>query len=607
MPSTPHPDIGVIAPVNESAAWQAADVIIAYLRQLGTEFIFGVPGGAIEPLYNALARSEREGGPRSIVARHECGAAHMADGYWRETGKLGVCCATTGPGATNLITGVACAYQNETPMLVLTAQTALPTFGKGAFQESSCTGIDTVGMFRYCTRYSSLVSHVEQLEHKLVTAIMIATGLPRGPVHLSIPVDVLRSPWTKAPAFDVKILSQRRHVSDDAAIRELWYQIKAAKKIVLLLGAGSSEAMDTLLEFAAQAQIAVITTPDAKGWVNSYHPLYKGVFGFAGHRSAYAAVADPSVDTVLAVGVRFSEWISGGWDQVLMNERLIHIDACADHFTGSPMARLHVQGRIANVFDRLLHLHRVKLRGGGLALASPAKLPAVDYKNARAHAATEAVLGVTLDEEDKCHSAAIPLKPQRLMWHLGQLFPPHTRWFADVGNSTAWLTHYLHPRERRSTARVTGKGTSHVIMDFGPMGWAIGAAVGAALGSRGGPVVCITGDGSFLMNGQEITVAAGARLTIIYIVLNDSALGMVKHGQRLAGAERIGFELPYIDFRALGKAMGIEAYSIRSPRDLLSLDIDALCARNGPALLDVYIDAEEVPPIGARMRVLTSS
>src|SRR5574340_1468484 len=148
----------------EPQPMEAVDLLVAYLEQIGIEYVFGVPGGAIEPLYNALARSARRGGPRPVVARHETGAAFMADGYARETGKIGVCCATSGPGATNLITGVACAYENEIPMLVITGQPSLHLLGRGALQESSGAGIDTVAMFRICTRYSALISHPDQIE-----------------------------------------------------------------------------------------------------------------------------------------------------------------------------------------------------------------------------------------------------------------------------------------------------------------------------------------------------------------------------------------------------------------------------------------------------------
>lgn len=162
---------------------EMGDLLVAYLNQLGVEYVFGVPGGAIEPLYNALARSERNGGVRAVVARHETGAAFMADGYARNTGKLGVCCSTTGPGATNMITGVASAYENNVPMLAITAQTAISTFGKGAIQDSSYTGINTIGLYQHCTRYNTLISHPAQFEQKLSAAIMSAMGSPAGPAR----------------------------------------------------------------------------------------------------------------------------------------------------------------------------------------------------------------------------------------------------------------------------------------------------------------------------------------------------------------------------------------------------------------------------------------
>jgi len=203
------------------------------------------------------------------------------------------------------------------------------------------------------------------------------------------------------------------------------------------------------------------------------------------------------------------------------------------------------------------------------------------------------------------------------MRELSRLFPPNTRFLADAGNSTAWAIHYLQPRDRRVTrqhdydARHAGgkrqkgdAGWLRVLMDFAPMGWAIGAAVGVARGNPACPVVCITGDGSYLMNGQEISVALAEQLTVVFVVLNDSALGMVKHGQRLAGAEPIAFELPSVDFRLQAESMGIPGYVIRSPEDMEALDMAAIISRKGPTLLDVRIDGEEVPPMNLRMKTL---
>ncbi|MDX1250760.1 MAG: hypothetical protein IDH49_00625 [Gammaproteobacteria bacterium] len=191
------------------------------------------------------------------------------------------------------------------------------------------------------------------------------------------------------------------------------------------------------------------------------------------------------------------------------------------------------------------------------------------------------------------------------MYDLARLFPADTRFLADSGNGSYWAIHYLHPFDRRIAGqRLISGGALRGSVSFTPMGWSFGAAVGTALGDKRSTVVCIAGDGSFLMSGQEITVAVAERLPVIYVILNDAALGAIKHGQRLAGAEPVGFELPKVDFAAMARAMGAQAYSIYSPGDLAALDIAALCKRRGPTLLDVYIDPEEVPPMGMRMKSL---
>lgn len=599
----------VSAPVGDMA-----DLLVAYLEQLGVEYVFGVPGGHIEPLYNALARSQRRGGIQHVLARHEAGAAYMADGYAREAGRLGVCCSTAGPGATNLLTGVACAYENHIPLLVVTGQAALPTFGRHPLQESSCTGIDILGMFSHCTRYNTLVSHPQQFEHKLMTALQFATRAPRGPVHLSLPADVFRSaPALPAPAYDLAALLQPALTVDERALASLRGAIAAARKVVVVLGAGAAGAAPSVLQYADLIGATVLTTPDGKGLVSPAHPLFRGVFGFAGHSAAEAALEDAEVGVILAVGTSLGELNSGGWSQLLLNERLIHVDELEEHLARTPMARLHVRGHIGTVFSRLV-----------------AALESADAGEKKAHAcrraarppqqdAVQAVRTLVADPASVM-SQATPIKPQRLMHELGLRCPPGTRFFADSGNSVGWAIHYLNPvgdrradeRRRRGELRHSlagrrqgGGGWLRLTMDFAPMGWAIGAAIGTAAASRATPVVCITGDGSMLMNGQELSVAVAEGFSTIFVVLNDSSLGMVRHGQRLAGAEAIGCAMPPTDFSALARALGAEAHIIRAPEDLDRLDIAALCRRRGPTLLDVRVDPEEVPPMNARMRVLT--
>jgi acetolactate synthase-1/2/3 large subunit len=572
------------------------DLLLAYLEQLGVKYVFGIPGGAIEPFYNALARSERQGGPRTIVARHESGAAYMADGYSRNSGKLGVCCATTGPGATNMITGVAATAEYNIPLLVITAQTSLSSFGAGAVQESSCTAINTVALFQQICRYSTLVSHPDQFERKLITAIMTAFS-ERGPTHISVPMDLwAQSPNSDKPLFDLPALLNKPSLFDTAAVTQLIDEIGQCKKPIFLIGDEAAEAIGLILSVAMQIDAQVIVTPQGKGLVSPYHPLFRGVIGIAGHQDARQLMTDPSVDRIFVIGADLGQWATSGWDLQLFSKRIIHIEESEINFAKTPMATLHVRGRIETIFDTVLD----KLN----------KKPQLwAHKNAqKGDTSTERKRSFTLDDEDSFISDAVPLKPQRLMRELPNIFPAHTHYLADVGNSFAWAIHYLHPYDRRTSGKRDARGgLFRATLDFAPMGWAIGSAVGTALAQPGEPVVCITGDGSMLMSGQEITVAVQEQLPVIYVVLNDSAFGMVKHGQRLTGAEAIAFDLPKIDFAAFAQAMGAEAHIITSAEDLLALDGPAICQCPGPTLLDVRIDPEAMPPIGGRTDFLRAN
>jgi acetolactate synthase-1/2/3 large subunit len=561
---------------------EAADLLVAYLEQIGVEFVFGVPGGAIEPLYNAMARSARRGGLRPVGARHETGAAFMADGYSRESGRLGVCCSTSGPGATNLITGVACAYENEIPMLVITAQPSLRLLGRGALQEASGAGLDIVDMFRTCTRYSALISHPDQLQRQLTNALLSAYQPTPGPVHLSIPMDVLRTPMKTGPAYNMARLLKPLAAVDDAAVRELQAILAQTRKVVVLIGSGCGEAIDLIIELVERMGGVFVVTPDAKGFISPRHPLYRGVFGFAGHRSAVAAVEDKDVDLILVAGSNLSEWTSNGWSEAVLNNRLVHIDPLESHLARSPMARLHVLGAIRPVFERVLRT----LRREG-----PEEISVGEKRKFKK---------VTVGDPFKPASAGAPIKPQYLMRELGWRSPPDTRFLTDTGNSTIWGIHNLAMHDHKPS---TG-GWIRVTMNFAPMGWAIGGAVGTALANREVPVVCITGDGSLLMNGQEMTVALTENLNVLFVILNDAALGMVKFGQRMAGAEQVAYELPKVDFKMMAESMGITGHVIRTAQDFDNLDLDAILRRPGPTVLDVRVDRDEAPPMELRLRTL---
>ena len=593
-------------PATAPVQMEAAELIVSCLEKAGVEYVFGVPGGAVEPLYNALARSARRGGPRAVSARHESGAAFMADGYARETGKLGVCVATSGPGATNMLTGVACAYANAVPLLAITGQPALPSFGKGALQESSCNGVDIVGMFDHCARYNSLVSHIDQVETKVINAILHALRKPNGPSHLSFPVDVLRGLTVRRNAGHelTALIRNRPSLMDDRALASLEAELRAASRIVFLIGDGAAEAVDSIMTLVNLTGALFISTPDGKGLINPYHEAYRGVFGLGGHASADGALkADP--DLIVAFGTGFGEFASAGQSKLLLNGRLVHVDESEENLIRSPMAKLHVRGRMRALCEKLVESRRPVFGDAAQGTRNVTGSP---------HG-----YGVILQDAAQYHSDATPIKPQRLMKELSKRFPPSTRFLADAGNSMIWAAHYLQPWNRRGLGhRVKGMGRFEeerrsprsswlrIALEFAPMGWAIGAAVGIARGNPHCPAVCITGDGSYLMNGQELTTAAEEGLPVVFIILNDHAYGMVMHGQRLAGAEPIAFELPRVDFRKMAEAMGIAGYVIESPEDFDRLDFAEISARKGPTLIDVRIDREEVHPMIMRLKTLGS-
>ncbi len=628
------------------APFEGGDLIVHYLQQIGVEYIFGVPGGAIEPLVNAIARGMRRGGPKLVVARHESGAAFMADGYARETGKLGVCFATTGPGATNMITGVAHANQDGIPILAITAQTRIENFGRGGLQESSCTAVDTVGMYKYCTRYNSLVSHPKQLEQKLISAVLAAFREPGGAAHLSLPTDVTRTPVNAHGArADLTKLTNKSVFVDETKIAQLWQKISAARKIAFVLGEGARGAVGRILSLALELDAVVVATPFGKGMISPYHRQFRGIIGVSGHSSATAALSDPTVDCIIAVGTSLGEFATGNWNgPAFLNARLIHVDAIAEHFSGSPMAQLHVHSSPIQVFEQLKKLaHQEHLRPPPTEPGSFTEKPTtIDrprptlafsqsfVSDVQVHAKPNCIL----DEPEKYFSDAIPIKPQRVMHDLPQILPLGTRFVADGTAAYFWAIHYLHVPDRRGSERrlandrhkrtemeVTVDNRGDLVRrqidrrqaweslyrcsgEFSGMGWGLGAGVGIAFGNPDVPVVILTGDGSMLMNGQEMTVALQHQLTAIFVVLNDCGLGTVKHGQRLAGAEQVGYEIPKVDFAAMARAMGVDAATIRSSEELQAVDFNAICRQHRPFLLDILIDPEEIPPIGKRMDAL---
>jgi acetolactate synthase I/II/III large subunit len=574
-----------------------SDLIVSYLAEFGVEYVFSVPGTPLSPLYDALARREKKGGPRLLLARHENGAAFMADGYARETGKIGVCCVTTGPGATNVITGIAGAYADRIPLLVITAQTLLPHFSLGAFQESSADVTDIVSMFEHCTRYNSLITHPKQLEHKLTSALTSALQLPKGPAHLSIPVDIFRSPAPEQLACPNlhRLLNQPLSEIDRLALetlcQALYRVLSQNQKVVLVIGHECKEASQEIIAFAELIGASIVTTQRGKSAINPYHPLARGVFGFAGHKTARNALADESVGLILAVGTTLWEWSTSQWDSVLLNEKLVHIQNVKADFIHSPMAHLHVYGTIKTIFQELVSQIETMLRESQLSL-SLKKINAEALEKCTDHKTLPYVPPqIEVQSPNSClpNKASGLIKSQHVICELTHRFPANTRFLVDNSNSVPWTIHYFfHPHPENY----------HLSIGLASMGWAIGAAVGMSLGRPNTPIVCFTGDGCFLMSGQEITVAVAEKLPVIFVVQNDQAYGMIKHGHRLVGSEQVDFSISPVDFNMMAKSVGAQAYTIRDPKDFDQIDYQALCTHQGPTVLEIYIDPEESPPLG---------
>jgi len=578
---------------NDSQPRHLGDLIVDYLELLGIEYVFGVPGGHISALLEALERSKRRGGTRCILSRHETGAAFMADGYARETGKIGVCFATTGPGATNLITGVASAYAEHIPLLVITAQTPVRTFGLDAVQESSPTVLNVTAMFDTCTRYNTIVTHPNQLEHHLTAALTATLHSPQGPAHLNIPVDIFRSPAPQKISYPnlKQRLAQPLSYVDLAALDELcsilYTTLMQGKKVVLLLDQDCRGASKEIMAFAELIGASFITTPSGKSWGEPYHPLYKGLFAFATHTTAREALGDESVDLILAVGSILNIWATSNWDDSVLNEKLVHIHHVNTYFRRSPMARLHVYGNIKTVFEQLIKRLKTGLDDGVINLEGTAKEP--QDKKPKDEQDGFVPPQLEIRNPESYHSDAVPIKPQRLFYELMRRFPPETRFLTDNCNAMAWAYHYFFrsPSEYFRTA-------AH----FASMTWGIGASIGTALAVPNTPVVCLTGDGCYLMAGQEITVAVGEKLPVIFIILNDACYGMVRQRHGQIGKAPIDVSIPPVDFSLMAKAVGANGYIISGPEDLEKLDFEAICSYPGPTVLDVRIDPDELSPLG---------
>lgn len=563
----------------KSKSFDYADLIIMYLQALSIDCVFAVFNKEITPLINAINKLNNKR-IKIIYAQHECAAAFMADGYYRETGKLGVVLSSSGFRASNLITGVTSASVDEAAMLIITIRADSPSIINMSVKESC---VDILNVFKCITKYNVNIFHEEQLERALLSGLLKAFQIPRGPVHISISSDILKTSKQKPEAeISVDYLISKSSLEDLKCIKKLVTEISNAKKVVIFLGNGCGRAYSSIEKLAEKLGANFISGPTSKRWVNEKHPLYRGVYGYAGHQSAKELFDDQCLELILFFGASITDMGIGTLSSDKTHNKLIHIDYTTDNFSRSSSAKMHITGDLNTTVNRLL-----------------SDLPEnLNYEYEYGEVINELGNYFTIQNGYKCLSNSMPIKPQRLMAYLTKALPIDTRVFIDTGNIWAWATHYL--------TLEANNGMYHVSMEYGCMSWSISAVIGSATASPKEPHVCLTGDGAWLMGSHELITAVQYKLPIVFFILNDSAFGMIRFGQKLSKAESIGWKLNKVDFAALAKAQGANGIIIEDPRQLEELDLDELFNQNIPTLIDVRIDPNEVPPMMVRVKSLLS-
>jgi acetolactate synthase-1/2/3 large subunit len=561
------------------------DVFLSYLKAEGVRVVFGIPGGLLYPFFEAV---EADNDLRIVVSKHEEGAAFMADGYARVGRKLAVCAGTSGPGATNMMTGVACAFADGVPMLVVTGQAASHALGKGAAQETSREDIDIVAMFQPVTKYSAMVTSPGTMPGQLRRALRQAlTGRP-GPVHLNFPVDLWARPLTE-DWFDPKTYRPDTNTFDRTAVQRAVDVLLSAERPTLLAGAGVgiASAEQHLRSLAEILPARVATTPRAKGLFPEDHELSLGVFGVAGHEDARSLLLGKEIDALVTVGASLSETSTLHWNPALgAFKTLLQVDIDVDRIGRNYPVDIPLVGDAQTILIELVyHLHRA-IRDGQAPKSTWHKAPSLRRGHDR-----------YLNADLRC-SRAIPLTPARWRCDLQDVLPENAVVFSDVGGHMLWNIHHLCIRE----------GQRFILnLGFGSMGHGTAAPIGAALAEAGRPMFAIVGDACFTMNGMELLTAAEYDVPVIWIVENNNMQSITFFGSKmLHPTSRPLRSSQYsckLQVAAIARAMGISATIVDKPGQMQGAVRKAL-SRAEPCVIEVRVDADVSPPLDERMNSL---
>lgn len=566
----------VRAPAIESSV---ANAFLDILEAEGVSAVFGVPGGPLTGLFEAMHARKSI---RFVLAKHEAGAAFMAAAHARVTRSLAVCCATSGPGATNALTGIASAFTESLPVLMLTGQVARFVYGKGAIQESSVHGIDIVELFRPVTKLSASLPEPGRSPDILRLAIRTALSGRQGPVHLSMPADIISRPIKYEPLKPAEYRSIDARPVDPEGVAAAVSVLSTATRPCILAGYGvsRSNAYDELLQLALTLGAPVATSPKGKGVFPEDHPLSVGVVGFGGQGQVEELLASGAADALVIIGSSMNEFVTNAWTlKVHPNTSCIHID-----LDGGAIGKNYPVD-VAVVGDA-----RATMRAISAGLTSSERAM-VDEGWHRTEAPDLRAVAVPVAQEDG------PLHAQAVMKELREAMRDDTMLFVDNGNSILWATHYFEARK---------PDTYFIDLGLSCMGSAVAGVVGAALAAPQRRAVALVGDGSFAMTGWEVHTAVEERLPIVWVVLNNGGHGMVHQGDKLMKGKDLGVALyrTPLDCAAMASAVGargVRAASVSEFRRAL----DEALRSEGPVVIDAIVDPSETPPtLVRRVRTL---
>jgi acetolactate synthase-1/2/3 large subunit len=568
--ATVAPAVGVVSPTPTTGA----GALVRSLEALGVEVAFGIPGGAILPLYDPLYDSK----VRHILVRHEQGAGHAATGYAQATGKVGVCMATSGPGATNLVTPIADAYMDSVPIVAITGQVARPSIGTDAFQEADIQGITLP-----ITKHNFLIQTPEEIPQIIAEAFhLAATGRP-GPVLVDIPKDVLQAPTTFAwpPTLDLPGYRPTLH-PHGKQIREAARLISQARRPVLYVGGGvlKAGATDGLRKLAELTGMPVVTTLMALGAFPDSHPQHLGMPGM--HGTVPAVYALQKSDLLVTLGARFDDRVTGKLDSFAPDAKVVHADIDPAEIGKNRHADVPIVGDARHVIDELIAA--VSGTAGGSGSYAPWWAQLNDLRERYPLGFDEPTDGT--------------LAPQYVISRIGKLVGPDAIYVAGVGQHQMWASQFISYEKPGTWLNSGGAGT---------MGYAVPAAMGAKVGRPDTAVWAIDGDGCFQMTNQELATCALEGIPIKVAVINNGNLGMVRQWQTLFYQGRysnteLGTHKHRIpDFVKLAEALGCIGLRCESAADVDKTIEAAMAINDAPVVVDFTVgkDAMVWPMVAA--------